>query len=161
MRQHQIAIIVVGLIFGAPAAKADWEYTNWGMTPEQVIKASHGLAEKIMPLSREYRQRGKWVRSTHKSGELAYNVVFRFELNSKGLDRVQLTLNDLNKCGSLAPLLKTRYGDLKAKVMAPGWRRFTWKDDKSNSRIRFTEGRNGGSLVSCGIEYSPLGSRRR
>ena len=160
MRRHGIAIIASGLMFGATTASADWEYTNWGMTPEQVITASHGQAKKIVPLNREYRLRGKWVRSVHKSGDLAYDVVFRFELNSKGVNRVQLKLNDMGRCDSLAPMLKTRYGESKAKVMAPGWRRFTWNDKKSNAQIRFTEGRSSGSLVSCGIEYSPMKESR-
>ena len=42
---------------GAGAAKADWEYTKWGMTPQQVVSASKNLTkESAMPLSYPMQQ---------------------------------------------------------------------------------------------------------
>ena len=41
-----ISIIAVLLIAQAPEAHADWQYTRWGMTPQQVIDASGGRAVK-------------------------------------------------------------------------------------------------------------------
>ena len=154
MRRHRIAVIAVGLMFGATAANADWEYTKWGMIPDQVIEASNGQAKKIEPLTREYRLRGKWVRSFYKSAELEFDVVFRFDLNSRGLHKVHLKLQDKSHCDSLASMLKTRYGDSNAKVIMAGWRIFSWNDYKSNLRIRYIEGRIGGSPVSCGMKYT-------
>ena len=154
MRRYRFAVIAGGLMFGSTAANADWEYTKWGMIPDQVIEASNGQAKKIEPLTREYRLRGKWVRSIHKSAELAFDVVFRFDLNSRGLHKVHLKLQDKSHCDSLASMLKTRYGDSNAKVIMAGWRIFSWNDYKSNLRIRYIEGRIGGSPVSCGIDYT-------
>ncbi len=59
MSLHRAAVIAVGLAFSTTAANADWQYTKWGMTPDQVIEASTGQAERITPLTREYRLRGK------------------------------------------------------------------------------------------------------
>jgi hypothetical protein len=39
----------------APCARADWEYTQWGMTPEQVASASGG-AVKTSPAADRYHR---------------------------------------------------------------------------------------------------------
>jgi hypothetical protein len=39
-----ILLSLVGLLI-APAVDADWEYTRWGMTPEQVVAVSGGKAK--------------------------------------------------------------------------------------------------------------------
>ena len=158
MSLHRAAVIAVGLGFGATAANADWQYTKWNMTPSQVIEASNGQAEMIKPLTREYRQRGKWVRSSYKSGELAFDVVFRFDVNSKGLNMIKLRLKDKSQCDFLVSALKSEHENSIAKVISRGWRILSWNDQKSNSRLSYIEGRIGGSPVSCGIEYTPTKS---
>jgi hypothetical protein len=40
------AVIAVALLWATPV-HADWQYTKWGMTPEQVIEASGGRVSKI------------------------------------------------------------------------------------------------------------------
>ena len=44
--------------FGASAAKADWEYTKWGMTPQQVVSASKNLTREGSDLHPD--SDGKW-----------------------------------------------------------------------------------------------------
>ena len=44
MKLFGIALALV--CCGASAAKADWEYTKWGMTPQQVVSAAKNLDEK-------------------------------------------------------------------------------------------------------------------
>ncbi len=155
MSLHRVAIIAVGLAFSTTAAHADWQYTKWGMTPDQVIEASKGQAEQIKPLTREYRQRGKWVRSFHKFRDWTFDVVFRFDVNSSGLNMIKLRLKDKKRCDSLVSALKIEHEDSITKVISGGWRMLSWNDRKSNLQLRYIEGRVGGVPVSCGIEYTP------
>ena len=41
-----LEIVVALACCGASAAKADWEYTRWGMTPQQVVSASKNPAKE-------------------------------------------------------------------------------------------------------------------
>ena len=41
MKRFGIALALV--CCGTNAAKADWQYTKWGMTPQQVVSASKNL----------------------------------------------------------------------------------------------------------------------
>ncbi len=155
MSLHRAAVIAVGLAFSTTAANADWQYTKWGMTPDQVIEASTGQAERITPLTREYRLRGKWVRSSHKFGDWAFDVVFRFDVNSSGLNMIKLRLKDKNRCDSLVSALKAEHEDSIVKVISGGWRILSWNDQELNLQLRYIEGRIGGIPVSCGMEYTP------
>jgi hypothetical protein len=39
-------IVLVLICCGASAAKADWEYTKWGVDPQQVVDALKNLARQ-------------------------------------------------------------------------------------------------------------------
>ena len=41
---ERLGIVLVLACCSVSAAKADWEYTKWGMTPQQVVSASKNLA---------------------------------------------------------------------------------------------------------------------
>jgi hypothetical protein len=39
--------VMVALVASTAIAKADWEFTRWGMTPDEVIAASQGRAVRV------------------------------------------------------------------------------------------------------------------
>jgi hypothetical protein len=47
-----IAAIAVAFM-GSGIACADWQYTKWNMSPEQVVGASGGKAKAVSPIGRE------------------------------------------------------------------------------------------------------------
>ena len=47
MRQWFLAAILI--IVGAHRAHADWEFTRWGMTVDDVLRASKGTAQALSP----------------------------------------------------------------------------------------------------------------
>ena len=53
MRSTPWLTAIAALLIG-PAAHADWQYTKWGMTPEQVVAASGGKAA-LLPAARRPR----------------------------------------------------------------------------------------------------------
>jgi hypothetical protein len=42
-----VTMRMLPLCLVAPTARAEWQYTRWGMTPEQVVAASGGKAELL------------------------------------------------------------------------------------------------------------------
>ena len=46
----RLGILLAFVCCGASAAKADWEYTKWGMTPQQVAGAAKNRTKKSSDL---------------------------------------------------------------------------------------------------------------
>ncbi len=72
----------------APPARADWAFTRWGMTPEQVVAASGGAARLIPPGRRERFDAQNWELAAEGSsddGGVATTVGFMFDTQGGGL----------------------------------------------------------------------------
>src|SRR6201996_8331319 len=86
--------IVLALACGsASAAKADWEYTKWGMTPQQVISASKNLANAGSDLHPDSDGNVTKLVAPFQSGKLSFEAQFGFDASDK-LSSVTLVLND-------------------------------------------------------------------
>jgi hypothetical protein len=108
------ALVVVGVLVAAPAA-ANWHYTKWGMTPAQVVAASHGTAIETTPERRE-------LHSTTTSGEVAlleapwqsgrFHFTAFFLFDKGRLTRVMLDLKsgDPEDGAALLGSLRQKYG---------------------------------------------------
>jgi hypothetical protein len=69
-------------------AHADWEYTKWGMTPEQVAAASKGEVKVLPPDKRrkvEEAHMESGAEGTHAAGPLKVKVGFSFDTQTGGL----------------------------------------------------------------------------
>jgi hypothetical protein len=62
--------IFLALGFVSPA-KADWQYTKWGMTPQQVAAASGGNAQ--------LETDGRGCTGTYRVGKFKFDVTFEFD----------------------------------------------------------------------------------
>jgi hypothetical protein len=73
-------------LFIAPAVHADWEYTRWGMTPEQVVTASGGKAT-LLPEQKRPRIPPLVTAATgeFKDGPMELRTVFSFNIERGGL----------------------------------------------------------------------------
>jgi hypothetical protein len=82
-----LAAIAIFVVL-APHARADWEYTKWGMTPEQVAGASKG-AVKVVPAADRYKNEDDhWeiaAQGSHSDGPLSLNIGFTFDTKAGGL----------------------------------------------------------------------------
>src|SRR5215467_15027216 len=98
-RATPTVILLVSLIWcvslGA-ANKQGWQYTSWGMTPEQVVRASAGdarlISDQDKPGERLFADVEK-ARGHSTSGSLRFDTQFFFDSNN-GLSLVILTLQD-------------------------------------------------------------------
>ena len=81
------ALALAAFAVPRPAA-ADWEYTRWGMTAEQVIAASRGAAS-IVPIDSRYRNEDEEYEITVEavtSGPPVLNIGFMFDIPGGGLN---------------------------------------------------------------------------
>lgn len=128
--RHQIAALLILLGAGsAVPAMADWEYTKWGMTPEQVAAASHGAVTVLPPNLRRRIEEAKMesgAEGTFTDGELRLHVAFGFDTGSAGL--VAVGYNVLNPVQNdlLQDWLVRKYGSPQAKGGIPAIGLSTW-----------------------------------
>jgi hypothetical protein len=97
------------------AALADWQYTKWGMSPEDVVAASNGKAhlvpeaeaaktlhssEYVIPLAK----------GDHSANGEKFSVMFDFTRQAKRLQTVTLTATDPSRCYIYKRMLLNKYG---------------------------------------------------
>ena len=88
-----LGIVLALACCGASAAKADWEYTEWGMTPQQVVSASKNLAREGSDLRPDSDGNVSKLVAPYQSGEFPFEAQFGFNAADR-LSSVTLVLND-------------------------------------------------------------------
>ena len=78
---------------GVSAAKADWEYTKWGMTPQQVVSASKNLAKEGTDPHPDSDGNVTKLVAPFQSGRFSFEAQFGFDAANR-LSSVTLVLND-------------------------------------------------------------------
>jgi hypothetical protein len=103
--------VVLGILLMAPGARADWQYTHWGMTPEQVAAASKGTV-KLVP-EKDRPRLPPFVTAAqgeYQDGPLQLRTVFLFNIATNGLACVNFgVINHVYDDGFKAALTKS-YG---------------------------------------------------
>ena len=147
MRPLRCAVFAVALLVATGGvASADWQFTRWGMTPDQVARASDGRARRIPPGDAK-----EWTRGDHiavlsmpySEGRFAFTARFLFEAGR--LSVVQLALLDPSKAHALVNSIASYYGAAQRVEKA------VWVDRKNRNRISYVAIEE---LVS--LLYSPL-----
>jgi hypothetical protein len=107
----RILPLVLGMLLFAPAARADWQYTHWGMTPEQVVAASKGAAQ-LVPEKDRPRLPPMVTSATgaYQDGPLQLRVTFSFNIATNGLVCVNYGLNSHDSDEAFKAVLVKRYG---------------------------------------------------
>ena len=118
-------VIVAGFTTNA---RADWEYTKWGMTPEQVASASMGTVKLVPQRARFINEDDGWeiaAKGKYSAGPLTLDVGFIFDVQTGGLKCALYNAN-----GAQATLLKetltTRYGPPESRQSFIGAETLTW-----------------------------------
>lgn len=111
---HRTLAIVLALAMVLPAAaRADWQYTKWGMKPEEAVKASNG-AMKMLPAKdrrkADITKTEKVAEGAFEDGALRLQVEFLIDTASGGLVCVAYATSDPAQNGLLRQTLIKRYG---------------------------------------------------
>jgi hypothetical protein len=139
MRAIHLALLATLI---APAARADWQYTRWGMTPEQVVAASGG---KVSLLPEKERPRIPPLITAAKGeftdGQMRLRTVFTFNSESMGLQCVSYGVRVHDDDDAFKALLIGRYGQPQSTsgVEFLGQKNFGWQTANDEINASFSK----------------------
>jgi len=100
--------IVVSIAFAAPA-KADWQYTKWGMTPAQVLTASGGQATCKTLSAKEIAASPSLLLECsgwYQVGKFKFIALFGFDKQDHQLQEVTLSLANVHEEDDLSQAMQ-------------------------------------------------------
>ena len=141
-------------LFLPSLAYADWQYTRWGMSPDDVVKASAGVATPD-PNSRGHStdDSESLLTAPYTRGRFAFSAHFLFDRRTHMLSRVDLQLKDPRQCYVLWGELYAGYGKPQSESKRSGVRESAhWRDADANNGIAIVK--IGDNL--CSVTYWAL-----
>lgn len=126
-----IITAAAALAFSATVAHADWAYTRWGMTPEQVAKASGGAVRALPAAERKTFAQAEMqtgAEGTHTEGGVKLRVAFGFDAKTGGLECAIYTVMDAAQSGDLKAAMIKAYGppEHTSELPAIGLTELSW-----------------------------------
>jgi hypothetical protein len=131
----------------ASPASSHWQFTRWGMTPEQVMKASPVPAKSYSDPQLDTSAETTKTISNYTAIGFDFVAMFKFSRRTGGLSRVSLMLRDKDQCGSLGYELRRIYGQ-PSSVLPLGVRQ--WRDEKEGNIVSLVP------LAGCFLEYTEI-----
>jgi hypothetical protein len=136
-----IVLVAITLAMATATARADWAYTKWGMTPDQVAGASKG-AVQVIPLAERVTLEGSPVRTgatgVYADGAINLNVRFSFDPKTDTLNCVFYGVTSESQNAAFKDLLIKRYGPPQGSQIS-GVSSLTW-DKPDLITLTMTEG---------------------
>jgi hypothetical protein len=123
---------------GASAAKADWEYTKWGMTPQQVVSASKNLARESSDRRPDSDGNVTKLVAPYESGKFSFEARFEFDAADR-LAAVTLLLTDKSLCHDLQASVETAHGRVQGGTSTSLYIIESWQDQKNKNSVTYTE----------------------
>jgi hypothetical protein len=162
MKKRSIRITLVTVVyhllafligFSTSPVLADWQYTRWGMKPEEVVEASGNVAVPD-PNSKAHStdSANAVLVAPYTSGRFEFRASFLFDKKSGLLGWVNLSLLDPSLCPNLYGALYSRYGKPESQSKSPFIESSDWRDVQNNNGIALIKIGN----QSCSLKYSPL-----
>lgn len=143
---------LVALAASSPAL-ADWQYTKWGMSPDEVTSASKGKAYRITETpGSSYEGMTAANTGSYQIGQINLPVKF-FYIDDK-LSMVMLSGENDGLCYALRTVLDEQYGEPRSRSDRIVYEVFHWIDSDRGNRVQLTAFKNS----SCSIYYFPLNS---
>jgi hypothetical protein len=143
-------VLVVGLCLGVPTvATAGWHYTTWGMTPEQVIAASHGQAVLNPNATRDpYGRIGVVIVQNGDNNEFTQ----LFFDNGTSLASVVTAVTPYDFCGMYKEYFRKELGiPTQDFSLSPAMEMLAWRDPSRQTVVSTLYGQE-----TCSIVYAPL-----
>jgi hypothetical protein len=149
---RNIAMVICSLMFTGSAAHGDWQYTRWGMSPDEVLAASKGQLKRCDAkacLGRDTGSDRALLFGSHSSGEFKFDAFANFDKANK-LSRVHLNLINPELGSTLVDALRLRYGEPTRESAATNpVRLFVWRQETDQISVLMV----GESTV--GLMYEP------
>lgn len=153
--RYPVAVIFLLTLIGPVAVRADWQYTKWGMTPEQTIAASGGTAvstteEEKRSQSPANKSGEALVKAPYQSGDFQFNAYFIFRKDR--LVAVSLGLKDSTITSAyLLSSIQLKYGKPLSETRDSAYSVLTWRNQDEQITIMTI-----GKGESLSINYQAL-----
>jgi hypothetical protein len=112
------------------SARADWQYTRWGMTADQLQSASKAKLRKCSPpVCRAHKTNTSEAQlyGEFDSGIFNFTVFALFELWSGRLSSIELTLWDAGQTDALVRAFLTEYGEPERSSNGAIMESYVWR----------------------------------
>jgi hypothetical protein len=134
------------------AAKADWEYTKWGMIPQQVVDASKNLGRESIDRRPDSDGNVTKLVAPYKRGKFSFEARFAFDAADK-LSAVTLLLTDKSLCDDLQVSEEMEYGPVQGGTETTLYIIENWQDQKNKNSVTYTALYK---LSDCYVHYSSI-----
>jgi len=138
----------LAVLISTPAF-AGWQWSNWGMTPQQVTAAAPDRIGPYHDAKLDTPSLISELVTTHHAEGFDFSVAMLFDRSTSGLAQVRLLLNDPDgmQCSALSGSLRNVYGPPET-VAVMGFRR--WRDTAHGNLITIEP------LGGCWLVYEPI-----
>lgn len=145
------ALALSALACSALPAAADWQYTRWGMTPDQVRAASDGVARPNADRKLDAGGLEAALTAPYQGAAIPFTAVFLFDASGK------LKLVTLNPVGGIAcpvivQALSANHGAPEGKDDLVHATTLRWDDIDNDNLVVYLDLGQG----NCTIQYSKL-----
>jgi hypothetical protein len=128
-------LVMAALVLVPGVAQAEWQYTRWGMTPHEVLRASNGAARLVTEIRPRPGVEYPGLKGSHSTTSTEFETRFFFSGNQ--LDRI--TLRPLAASEETVELMERRlrqkYGSPLELVAEERARTLVWIDEERRNRI--------------------------
>ena len=131
MFRHFAVLLLVGY---SAEALADWQYTKWGMTLEEVIAASDGKARKFADAGQDTDTERLKAIAPYSTGDFAFEAGFNFSRKDGRLRSVRLKLVEGDGLRLYAALVN-RYGKPVSESKSSVMQHARWLDKANNNTV--------------------------
>jgi hypothetical protein len=152
---QKLYIMALSATLAACPAHADWQFTRWGMSPDEVVRASGGAAHVVEHPSSSNNGDLFAVEGSYQAAGRSYATRFSFtngKLTGANL-MPQVDRDDSTLCLGIRDDLLTRYGVASVDSRVGPIQMVRWSDRETNNNITFF-------LVtfdrSCSVRYEPM-----
>jgi hypothetical protein len=128
---------VITALFITTGAYADWQYTRWGMTVEQVSAASKGQLRSCNAVCDKQVTNGEIARlyGPYRSGEFQFTAFAMFDKSTNKLAYMNLKLENSLQGNALIGALRTKYGEPANQTNTQLMTMLVWRDARDQIDI--------------------------
>ncbi len=145
------ALALSALACSALPAAADWQYTQWGMTPGQVRAASNDVAQPNPDRKLDADGLKADLTAPYQGAAIPFTAVFLFDAPGK---LQVVTLNPVGgiACPVIVQALAANHGPPEGKADMVQARTLRWDDTDNDNLVVYLDLGQG----NCAIQYSKL-----
>ena len=150
-----ISVLSLCVFYALPAA-GDWQYTRWGMSPDQVMEASKGQLKRCDQTCEGQNTKADAARlfGNYRAGEFSFTTFAMFNKQTNKLSLIILELQQKEKGLSLIGSVRTKYGEPSTKNVTAMMSFYVWRDAKDQISI-IAIGLNHSSFNDVSLRYQP------